>query len=231
MQLPAGVEAESRRPSARTRRIPPVHYLEDFEDGLAGWTLTNTGVFAGWPGTNWAPDSSLPGGRAGSAAFGENLLQGNCDGGAGDVSGVMRLQSPAITLPGAAHLSPRLTFEHYFATEAGWDGGNLKISVNGGAFAVVPASAYSFNAYNATLNTAAAGNTNPLAGEPAFTGTDGGEVHGSWGQSQIDLTKIGVAAGDTIQLRFDFGMDGCTGVDGWYVDDIKILSCNLKKKP
>jgi Zn-dependent metalloprotease len=213
------------------QKNPPVHYEEDFEDGLAGWTLTNQGVFAGWPGTNWAHATSLPGGRAGSAAFGEDLQQGNCDGGAGDVSGVMRLQSPQITLPEAANLSPRLTFEHYFATEAAWDGGNLKISVNGGAFDLVPSSAFTFNPYNATLNTAAAGNTNPLAGQDAFTGTDGGEVHGSWGQSQIDLTKIGVKASDTIQLRFDFGMDGCTGVDGWYVDDIKVQSCNAKKKP
>ncbi|MDQ5821571.1 MAG: M4 family metallopeptidase, partial [Actinomycetota bacterium] len=108
------------------QKNPPVHYEEDFEDGLAGWTLTNTGVFAGWPGTDWRQDTSLPGGRAGSAAFGENLQQGNCDGGAGDVSGVMRLQSPSIQLPGAAILSPRLTFEHYFATEQGWDGGNVK---------------------------------------------------------------------------------------------------------
>ena len=212
------------------QKNPPVVYEEDFEDGLAGWTLTNTGVFAGWPGTNWRQDTSLPGGRAGSAAFGENLQQGNCDGGAGDVSGVMRLASPVITLPNADILSPRLTFEHYFATELGWDGGNVKISINGGAYVVVPASAFSFNPYNGALNTAAAGNTNPLAGEPGFTGTDGGEVTGSWGQSQIDLTKIGVKAGDTIQLRFDFGMDGCTGIDGWYVDDFKVSACNLKKK-
>jgi Zn-dependent metalloprotease len=211
------------------QKNPPVHYEENFEDGLAGWTLTNTGVFAGWPGTNWRQDTSLPGGRAGSAAFGENLQQGNCDGGAGDVSGVMRLQSPAITLPGAANLSPRLTFEHYFATEAAWDGGNLKISINGGPFMVVPASAFTFNPYNGTINTEAQGNTNPLRGEPGFTGTDGGEVFGSWGQSQIDLTKLGIKAGDTIQLRFDFGMDGCTGIDGWYVDDVKVRSCNTKK--
>ena len=213
------------------QKNPPLHYLENFEDGLAGWTLTNMGVFAGWPGTNWAADSSLPGGRAGTAAFGEDLQQGNCDGGAGDVSGVMRLQSPPILIPGAANLSPRLTFEHYFATEQGWDGGNLKISINGGAFDVVPTTAFIFNPYTATLQTAAAGNTNPLAGQPAFTGTDGGEVDGSWGQSQVDLTKAGVKAGDSIQLRFDMGMDGCTGIDGWYVDDIKVLSCNLKKKP
>ncbi|MEO6349369.1 MAG: M4 family metallopeptidase, partial [Candidatus Limnocylindrales bacterium] len=213
------------------QKNPSTYYLEDFEDGLAGWTLTNTGVFAGWPGTNWVQDTSLPAGRAGSAAFGENLQQGNCDGGAGDVSGVMRLQSPSIHVPNSATLSPRLTFEHYFATEAGWDGGNLKISVNGGAFTTVPASAFIFNPYNSTLNTAAQGNTNPLAGQPAFTGTDGGEVTGSWGESQVDLTRLGIRAGDRIQLRFDMGMDGCTGVDGWYVDDIKVLSCNVKKKP
>jgi hypothetical protein len=213
------------------QKNPALHYLEDFEDGLAGWTLTNQGVYSGWPGTNWAPSTSAPGGHAGSVAFGEDIQGGNCDGGAGDISGVMRLQSPSILLPGAAQLSPRMTFEHYVATETGWDGGNLKISINGGSFDLVPASAFTFNPYNATLQTAAAGNTNPLAGQPGFTGTDGGEVHGSWGQSQIDLTKIGVKAGDTIQLRFDLGMDGCTGVDGWYVDNIKILSCNLKKKP
>ncbi len=190
------------------------------------------GVFAGWPGTNWAQDTSLPGGHAGSAAFGENLLQGNCDGGAGDVSGVMRLESPAIKLPGAANLSPRLTFEHYFATEAGWDGGNLKISINGGAFAVVPATAFSFNPYNGILNTAAAGNTNPLAGQPGFTGTDGGEVHGSWGASQIDLTRI------LASRRATRSSSGSTSawtaapaIDGWYVDNIKVQSCNVKKKP
>jgi Zn-dependent metalloprotease len=215
------------------QKNPPVVYEEDFEDGLAGWTLSNQGVFAGWPGTNWAQATSLPGGRAGSAAFGENLQQGNCDGGAGDVSGVMRLESPAIKLPTSQTLNaPRVTFEHYFATELGWDGGNVKISVNGGAFTVVPASAFTFNPYNGpNLNTAAQGNTNPLAGQPGFTGTDGGEVTGSWGQSQIDLTRIGVKAGDTIQLRFDFGMDGCTGIDGWYVDDVKVRACNTKKNP
>jgi len=141
----------------------------------------------------------------------------------------MRLTSPVIHLPAAAILNPRLTFQHYFATEFGWDGGNVKLSINGGPFEVLPAAAFTFNAYNATLNTAAQGNTNPLAGEPGFTGTDGGEVTGSWAESQIDLTLAGVKAGDTIQLRFDMGMDGCTGIDGWYVDDIKLQSCNTKK--
>ena len=135
--------------------------------------------------------------------------------------------SPVIVVPGAKQKAPKLTFQHYMAAETGADGGNVKVSINGGAFAVVPASAYIFNKPT-TLLTAAAGNTNPLAGEAGFTGTDGGEVTGSWGESQIDLTMIGVKPGDSIQLRFDFGQDGCTGVDGWYVDDVKVLTCKSK---
>jgi Zn-dependent metalloprotease len=211
------------------QKNPPVVYEETFEDGLAGWSLSNQGVFSGWPGLNWQASSTLPGGRSGTAAFAVDPDAGNCDQGAGDVSGVMRLTSPSIALPNAAILSPRLTFRHYVATEANFDGGNLKISVNGGPFELVPASAFIFNAYNTTLTTAAGGNTNPLAGQPAFSGTDGGEVFGSWGLSQVNLTAIGISPGDTIQLRFDFGMDGCAGIDGWYVDDVKVQACNTKK--
>ncbi len=212
------------------QKNPPVIYHEDFEDGLAGWTLTNQGVFSGWPGLDWTQATTLPGGRLGSAAFGVDPPDaGNCDLGAGDISGMMSLSSPAIHIPASNTLSPRLTFEHYAATEAGWDGGNLKISINGGPYVTVPATAYTFNAYNATLNAASAGNTNPLAGQPGFTGTDGGSVLGSWGQSQINLTLVGVAPGHTIRLRYDFGMDGCGGNDGWYVDDVKVRACNVKK--
>jgi hypothetical protein len=144
---------------------------------------------------------------------------------------MMSLESPVIHIPNAPNLSPRLTFEHYAATEAGWDGGNLKISINGGAYIVVPSAAYTFNPYNLVLQTAAAGNTNPLAGQPAFSGTDGGSLTGSWGQSQINLAhpSLNVQPGANIRLRYDFGMDGCTGVDGWYVDNVKISACNVRR--
>jgi hypothetical protein len=203
---------------------PPRIYSAGFEDGLEGWQVSNQGRYAGWPGTDWRTRSSLPGGRAGAAAFAADPDGGSCDQGPNDMSGLMQMTSPAITLPAAGFLSPRLTFEHYVATEIGYDGGNVKLSVNGGAFALVPASAFQFNAYNAQLLTAP-GNTNPLAGESAFTGTDGGIVSGSWGLSQVDLTRIGVKPGDTIQVRFEMGIDGCTGVDGWYVDNVRIEAC------
>jgi hypothetical protein len=114
------------------------------------------------------------------------------------------------------------------AVERGYDGGNVKLSVNGGPFELVPASAFVFNGYNAQLLTATE-STNPLAGQFAFSGTDGGQATGSWGLSQVDLTRIGVNPGDTIRLRFDSGIDGCTGVDGWYVDNVRIEACNIHK--
>jgi len=211
------------------QKNPAQLYAEDFEDGLAGWTLTNQGKYAGWQGDNWVANDSLPGGRDGTAAFAEDL-DGQCDQGAGDRSGVMTLTGPSIKLPAAAIQSPRLTFMQYVATETNVDGGNLKLSINGGDFKLVPGTAYTFNKYTGTLALAPA-NTNPLAGQEAFSGTDGGQVFGSWGQSQVDLTKAGVKPGDTIQVRFDFGMDGCGAIDGWYLDDVKVSACNTKKAP
>lgn len=210
------------------QKNPSVLYTEDFEDGLAGWTLTNKGVFPGWTNTNWAADATLPANRAGTAAYANGTDIGNCDGGAGDVSGAMFLESPRIKVPAANTQAPRLTFDHYVATEAGYDGGNVKISINSGPFVVVPQNAFLFNPYNRTLESAAT-NTNPLAGQPGFSGTNGGELTGSWGTSQINLLAAGVKPGDTFKVRFDFGRDGCGGNDGWYVDNVQLLACNVKK--
>ncbi len=196
---------------------------QDWEAGLGTW-ITGTRAIAN-PATfdslDWFVKASLPDGRAGQAVFAENdVNKGDC--GADDESGVRYLESPTITVPAAAAL--RLAFDHWVATEADWDGGNVKISVNGGAWQLVPAEAYPFNAYPATLSSADDGNTNPMAGEEAFTGTDGGANSGSWGQSQVDLSGL-AAAGDQIKLRFELGADGCNGSVGWYVDTVQLYQC------
>ena len=200
-------------------------FSEDFESGLGDWTLTNLGVFSGWPDLDWVQNTDLPGDREGAAAFGATPDEGSCDEGDGDVSGVMRMESEEIVIPSATTISPRLTFEHYVATELVADGGNLKISINGGPYRLVPTSAYTFNPYNLVL-----GSTNPLATQAGFSGTDGGVVLGSWGQSQVNLAAagVGVRPGDTVRFRYDMGMDGCTGIDGWYVDDVHAYTCSVQ---
>ena len=137
----------------------------------------------------------------------------------GDLTSRNGLISPEITVPKGK--KPRLSFDHYVATEATWDGGNVKVSVNGGPFALVPADAYLFNAPGGELDPAQG---TSMAGEEAFTGTDGGQLTGSWGTSVIGLAGL-ASAGDTVSFRFDMGRDGCNGVDGWYVDNVAVQVC------
>ncbi len=206
---------------------------EDFEDGLRGWTaeqeltaLPQIGYFGGF-GAPWEATDDAPGDHAGTVARGPAPDLGDCSGdGVNDFSSRDSIISPVVTMPEGG-IAPRLTFEHYVATEGGYDGGNVKISVNASEFEVIHADAYLFNAPS-TLTSLGGGNTNPLAGEDGFTGTDGGQVTGTWGESQVDLTALDVAVGDTVQLRFDIGRDGCGGLadySGWMVDNVTITQC------
>lgn len=197
--------------------------LDDFEEGYdaGGWTLEQqlaTGANQGFP---WEVTDTAPGGREGVVAMAPDPDAGSCAAG-DDISSRDSIVSKDFTVP--TGVSARVSFDHYVATEASYDGGNVKMSLNGGAFAIVPATAYLFNPYNATMATSAT-NTSPLAGQPGFTGTDGGKTIGSWGQSTILLSKLGLKAGDTFKIRFDFGRDGCGGNDGWYVDDLTLSVC------
>ena len=122
-------------------------------------------------------------------------------------------------------------------SEFGFDGGNIKASINGGDFTLIPAEAIVWNSYNTDLEPAAAtpvpdptgltggGNTNPMGGEGAWSGSDEGESFSRWGVSHIDLAALGVSAGDILRIRFEFGQDGCNGNLGWYVDDVSVSHC------
>jgi cysteine-rich repeat protein len=203
--------------------------LTDWETGLGSWAVGRHDVAnpATFSTADWAVVSVLPGERSGSAAFVADLIEGNCED--DDETGALTLDSPGIEIPGNV-VTPRLSIDHWMASELKWDGGNLKISVNSGPFTLVPASAFDVGPYNSSLYVARNSdiNTNPLAGEAAFTGTDEGTSDGSWGQSQLDLSGI-AGAGDVIRLRFDFGQDGCNGVTGWYVDEVEFFSCSLEQ--
>lgn len=226
-------------PGAPPLAATNVVYSETFDSpsALAGWTLTNQGVYTEYDTTrNWRVSSVLPADREGGALFAINSpFVGNCvheetnTSNNNDQSGVLMATSPTINLPASATLL-YLVFDHYVATETGWDGGNVKLSVNGGEFELVPADAFVFNSYNDSiiLSTTDAEqnevpNANPLAGEPAYTGADEGSVEGSWGQTQIDLEYL-ASPGDSIRIRFDFGNDGCSGAEGWYIDKVQVVA-------
>ena len=201
--------------------------LTDWETGLGAWTVDTYDVAQ--PGTfdtpDWATVGSLPDSRPGAAAFVENVNEGNCT--SDDETGVLTLTSPIISIPVQAE-GPRIALNHWFDIEYGWDGGNLKISTNGGPFTLVPGSAFETGPYTDVLFEAVRDflpyNSNPLAEQEAFTGS-GLQLDGaSWAQSRVNLDGI-AGPGDSIQLRFDFGVDGCDGAVGWYVDEVDVYSC------
>lgn len=199
----------------------------DFENGAAGWGASHLGVTADFTPRDWSVVNNLPR-RAGSAFFAEDFTGGTCAPG-GDESGVQYLDSPAVTVPSGVS-NPLLTFDHWVATELGWDGGNVRISVNGGPWTLVAPADITYNNYNFLMATGAQGNTSPLAGEPGWTGADGGAVDGSWGRTHVRLAPY-AAPGSTVRLRFSLGNDGCGGTFGWYVDDVTLYACTPSATP
>jgi len=201
--------------------------LTEWESGLGAWVAGTHDIAnpASFDTPDWAAVGNLPDQRPGQAAFVANLNTGNCED--DDKSGALTLDSPAIVIPQGVPV-PRISVDHWFAVEYLFDGGNMNLSVNDGPFQLLPVSAFEVRPYPVVLNDEFWPNTNPLESEPAFTGPDG--APGSWGLSHINLLGLAVA-GDTVKLRFDFGVDICEGITGWYVDEVEFYSCSAELLP
>jgi Zn-dependent metalloprotease len=199
---------------------------EDFESGLTNWSLSSENPFGGLT-QKWKTvrEQDYYGDHTSAVAYGPAPDRGACDGSTNDFSSVDYMTSPVITVPANAS-SPRMAWEHSIASEVGFDGGTVQVKVADGDWETVPADAYTFNAPG-QISTAAEGNTNPLAGEPGFTGTDPNKLYSEWGTSAIDLTQLEtpVAAGEEMQVRFAIGRDGCGGSLGWFVDNVELVAC------
>lgn len=210
-------------------------FKETWESGIPStWTQTQnlSGDTAPEP-FEWVL-ANAPAPHTGKAVFADNNGLGTCAAG-GDRSAAWAITSPEITVPDDASF---LSFKHYVQSELGYDGGNLKFSVNGGAFAVVPANAFTYNAHSGEFEPAplfgepsgqTGNNTNPKADEgAAWTGADQGEASGSWGTTVVDISKLTGAPkkGAKVKFRWEFGQDGCGGNLGWFVDDTQVFYCS-----
>lgn len=203
-------------------------FATDWEAGQGSWTTgaRNVADPATFGTPSWQAVSQLPEGVAGMAMLASNVA-GVC--GSDNGTGVVFLESPAIIIPQGAD-QPRMAFTHWIATEYGYDGGNVKVSVNGGDWLALSATAFLYNGYNQTLFPSRGPDlsrlsSNPLAGEDAYTGASLQGSGGNWGQTQIDLSGV-AGPGDTVRIRFELGQDQCEGVLGWFVDDVNVYSCS-----
>jgi Zn-dependent metalloprotease len=193
-------------------------FTADFEGGAQGFTGAGSSAVH-----QFSHVTALPSGRSGGGFFAPNPNV-SCNNLETNDTSLATLTSPSIVLPAGTDFA-RATFEHWVGTEPGWDGGNLKVSINGGPFQLIPPTSYSFNGHNVLLFSADQGNTNPLAGQPAWSGNNAGTVNGgSWGRTLVNLAGF-ARAGDTVRLRWEFGTDICSGRTGWYLDNVDVYSC------
>ncbi|WP_221393662.1 DNRLRE domain-containing protein [Dyadobacter sp. NIV53] len=216
--------------------VPPLCYgasaeraifFENFESGLGAWTVSNVGYpdEPAWLPRDWVVTDTIPAGRTGKAAFAVDFASEDCGDSYGP--GLMRLTSPAITIPGNSIGPFTLSFEHFFDLESNIDGGNLKYQINNGDWKLLPASAFINNGY--IMNMMTEFSYNSLFTEPAFTNPDVKSTGSGWGQSRVDLTALGLQAGQAIRLRWEIGTEeGCgSALQGWYVDDVRVYTCSV----
>jgi len=207
-------------------------FKETWEGGVVPGTWTQGHALGAAGDTEPEPfewvivDAHAP--HTGKAAFADDNGLGSCTAG-NERSASWWMDTPEIIVPDDASF---LSFTHFMQSEAGYDGGNLKYSVDGAAFAVVPAAAFTYNGHSGrfsnamTPTTPTGNNTNPLAGQVAWTGSDQGEATGSWGTTVVDIAQLSAAKGSKIKFRWEFGQDGCGGNLGWFVDDTQVFYCS-----
>jgi hypothetical protein len=99
---------------------------------------------------------------------------------------------------------PVISFYHWYNMEENRDGGNMKLSVNGGPFTLVsPVGGYPGIAtwYNSGI-----------PDQPCYNGLSGG-----W---QLATFILPVDSGETFQVRWVLGSDNMNNRPGWYIDDL-----------
>jgi hypothetical protein len=161
----------------------------------AGWTKTAIGTTPGWSTTTLEPFSPP------NAAFAPNV---------DDISDAS-MTSPSFTVNTS---NARLTFRHFYDTEAGFDGGVLEISINGGAFTDLLTAGGSFlsEGYNWDIESES---DNPLAGRLVWTGYSAAYV-------RTVATFPPSAVGTSVQLRWRIGSDSSFFEFGWWIDDVEV---------
>ena len=201
-------------------------YFEDWENGFGDWTEEQLPVNPTlWVPREWFIYNGPESGNEGNVAAGLAQNYANCSpNGEEGQEGIIRLTSPLITMPDPDNPIFEMAFIHSITLEDGWDGGNIKYSIDGSDWNLLPAEAFIENPYNHSILTES---DNPMWDEPAFSGTNGPGISfsESYGTSVIDLAMIGVVSNSTIQFRFELGTDRCGGELAWGLSDIMIYNC------
>ena len=195
----AAVPNEARDPAVGAHSFTIVdYYAWDFEGGNGGFTATG-------PDWEWGDPTSGPM----DAHSGVNVWATKLNG-PYSASSNSKLDLPPVVVP-SGHASAILSFWQWYETETGpYDGGNVKISTDGGATWTILTPDIGYNGVANSGNAA-------IPGQPCFTGATVGKV---WHEVALNLTPY---MGQTVWLRLHWGSDSSVQYAGWYVDDVRVI--------
>jgi hypothetical protein len=180
------------------------YYAWDFEGDDGGFTATGPDWEWGEPSTG--PDEAHSPTHLWATKVGDNYSS----------SSNSKLDLPALLVPSGEAFAQMSLWQWYYI-ETNYDGGNVKISTDGGATWTILTPDVGYN------GTARSGNAG-IPGEPCFTGYNNDE----WHQVIFDLTPY---KGQLVTIRLHFGSDSSVQRVGWYVDDVMVQGINDTEGP
>jgi len=129
-----------------------------------------------------------------------------------------RLIAPAQRLSTTSHV----IFWHRFQFEAGFDGGVVEVSTDGGSTwvdAIAGGGSFVSGGYNGTISPSFG---SPIAGRPAWTDGDATAA-----MSKVEI-NLGAFAGLDVRIRFRLACDpfaaGSLPGVGWWIDDVQVTN-------
>lgn len=130
------------------------------------------------------------------------------------------IESPAFVMSNGG---ANLTFSHLFRLEGAYDGGVLEVSRNGGEWMDLLESDVSVvsGGYNYTIAT---GFGSPIAGREAWSGSISEFI-----STSVDLPAEW--AGESIRFRWRLAHDSSTSLEGWYLDNVKVVTSRQQSDP
>jgi N-acetylneuraminic acid mutarotase len=133
-----------------------------------------------------------------------------------------RLQSPSIFLSEGPD-AVQITFSNNFNLQAGFDGGVLEISIDGGATFqdILARGTFISGGYNGMISVCS---DNPLAGRQAWTGNSGGFI-----TTTVSLPVV--TWGPEMILRWRMVSDSTVFGEGWRVDTLIVSQCQQTPTP
>jgi hypothetical protein len=226
----AGCEsANSNQASALTAACPvcttQTLYTNGFETGtgLTGWA---TGTFvSGGSTVDWRGIQTCTA-KTGTKIFRFGNTGCTTDYGSNRFAYAQPNGTTGVAVP-AGSTTTRLSFWHRRGFESGFDGGTLRVSVNGTTYVQVPATAIlSGTTYNGTSSTSCP--PTGAGGLPIFTGTAT-----TFTNTTVDLDAVcnlatggsGGCAGQSVRIGFTTLTDCSVTDDGWFLDDVNVTAC------